>query len=288
MKNFIAIQRLITLALAVVLIFSIGIYAFAEDTENPEATPTQTASSIPTEAPTELTPTPTPTETPIDPTPTSTPEITVPPVETTPTPTPTETPIDPAPTPTPEITESPVAPTETPTPTDAPTEPTPEPTEEIEPIDDVPEIPAPAYTLNIPANQIVSYKTESHDIGCPTVSDAFGFAAGKDIKLSISWTEFRSESTSTTIPFAMKFTSPSNESYDFTSGTVYFIGNDVGTVEEYPVDISISTGEHIPVACFMLKFNVVDWDNALPGEYNKAMTGEYKASITFSTEIMEQ
>lgn len=276
MKNFITIQRFIALALAAVLIFGIGVCAFAEETETPEATPTPTASFAPTEAPTE--PTPTPTENPIEPTPTPTPEITEPPVESTETPVPTETPIEP--TPTPEITESPVVPTETPTPTDAPTEPTPEPTEEIEPIDDVPEIPAPAYTLNIPANQMVSYKTESHDIGCPTVSDAFGFAAGKDIKLSISWTEFRSESTSTTIPFAMKFTSHSNESYDFTSGTVYFIGNDVGTVEEYPVDISISTGEHIPVACFMLKFNAVDWDNALPGEY--------KASITFSTEIMEQ
>ena len=252
MKNFITIQRFFAFVLAAVLILSIGVCAFAEETENPEPTPSPTPTA---------TASPTPTENPAEPTTT---------------PAPTETPIEPSPTPTPEITEPPVEPTPTP----APTEPTPEPTEEVEPIDDALEIPTPTYTLNIPADQTVAYKAESHQLGCPTVSGTSGFTAGKNIKLTVSWTEFTSESVSTTIPFTMKLISTSDKSYNFTSGTVYFIGNEDGTAAEYPVGISSSTGNQIPAAYFTLNFMAADW--------NKAMTGEYKASITFSTEIVEQ
>jgi len=252
MKNFITIQRFFAFVLAAVLILSIGVCAFAEETENPEPTPSPTPTA---------TASPTPTETPVDPTPT--PTATVPP---------TEEPVLPTPTPSPTV-----------TPTEAPSEtsPTPAPTEEaVAPILDEPEIPAPAYTLNIPADQIVAYKAESHQLGCPTVSGTSGFAAGKNIRLTISWTAFTSESVSTTIPFTMKMYSTNGKSYDFTSGIVYFIGNEDGTAAEYPVGISSSTGNQIPAAYFTLNFNAADWD--------KAMSGEYKASITFSTEIVEQ
>ena len=256
MKNFITIQRLFALVLAAALILSIGVCAFAEETENPEPTPSPTPTA---------TASPTPTEAPIEPTTT---------------PAPTETPIEPSTTPTPEITEPPVEPTPTPAPTDAPTEPTPEPTEEVEPIDDAPEIPAPAYTLNIPADQTVPYKAESHRLDCPTVSGTSGFAAGKNIRLTVSWTAFTSEAASTAIPFSMMLYSTSGTGCDFSSGTAYFIGNEDGTATEYPVAISGSTGEHMPAAYFTLNFNAADWEAAMPGEY--------KASITFSTEIVEQ
>ena len=191
---------------------------------------------------------------------------------------------EPTPTPSPTVTPSnePVEEDETsptPAPTDAPTEPTPEPTEEVEPIDDAPEIPAPAYTLNIPADQTVPYKAESHRLDCPTVSGTSGFAAGKNIRLTVSWTAFTSEAASTAIPFSMMLYSTSGTGCDFASGTAYFIGNEDGTATEYPVAISGSTGEHMPAAYFTLNFNAADWEAAMPGEY--------KASITFSTEIVE-
>ena len=191
---------------------------------------------------------------------------------------------EPTPTPSPTVTPSnePVEEDETsptPAPTDAPTEPTPEPTEEVEPIDDAPEIPAPAYTLNIPADQTVPYKAESHRLDCPTVSGTSGFAAGKNIRLTVSWTAFTSEAASTAIPFSMMLYSTSGTGCDFASGTAYFIGNEDGTATEYPVAISGSTGEHMPAAYFTLNFNAADWE--------AAMHGEYKASITFSTEIVE-
>lgn len=255
MKNFITIQRLIALVLAAVLILSIGVCAFAEETENPEPTPSPTPTA---------TASPTPTETPVDPTPT--PTATVPP------------------------TEEPVLPTPTPSPTASPsnepvkedeTSPTPAPTEEtVAPILDEPEIPAPAYTLNIPADQTVPYKAESHRLDCPTVSGTSGFAAGKNIRLTVSWTAFTSEAASTAIPFSMMLYSTSGTGCDFSSGTAYFIGNEDGTATEYPVAISGSTGEHMPAAYFTLNFNAADWEAAMPGEY--------KASITFSTEMVEQ
>jgi len=252
MKNFITIQRLIALALVALLILSTGVCAFADDTGNPEPTPTVS----PTPSPSPL-----PSETPVDPTPT--PTATVPP---------TEEPVLPTPTPSPTV-----------TPTEAPSEtsPTPAPTEEaVAPILDEPEIPTPAYTLNIPADQSVAYKAESHQLGCPTVSGTSGFTVGKNIRLSVAWTGFVSETASTTIPFTMSVVSTSGASYDFTSVTVYFVCNEDGTAAEYPVGISSSTGEHIPAAYFTLNFKAADWEAAMPGEY--------KASITFSTEIVEQ
>lgn len=255
MKNFITIQRLLALVLVALLILSIGVCAFAEETENPEPTPSPTPTA---------TASPTPTETPVDPAPT--PTATVPP---------TEDPILPTPTPSPTVT-----PSNEPAEEDE-TSPTPAPTEEpAAPILDEPEIPAPAYTLNIPADQTVPYKAESHRLDCPTVSGTSGFAAGKNIRLTVSWTAFTCEAASTAIPFSMMLYSTSGTGCDFASGTAYFIGNEDGTATEYPVGISDSTGEHMPAAYFTLNFNAADWEAAMPGEY--------KASITFSTEIVEQ
>lgn len=264
MKNFITIQRLFALALAAVLILSTSVYAFAEETENPEPTAAVTPTSSPSPTPTPTTTVP-PTEKPVLPTPTPSPTAT-----------PTEEPVSPTPTlsPTATPTEEPVSPTPTPSPTVTLTE------EPVAHVLDEPEIPAPAYTLNIPADQAVAYKAEIHDLVCPTVSGTSGFSVGKNIKLDIVWTEFTSETVSTTIPFTMTMVSSSGASYDFSSGTVYFIGNEDGTASEYPVETLNSTGEQIPAAYFSLNFNEADWDKALPGEY--------KASITFSTEIIEQ
>ena len=194
---------------------------------------------------------------------------------------------EPTPTLSPAPTEPPAEPTPTlsPAPTEPPAEESSKPTLTPEKFTfmgasgDEPEIPEPAYTLNIPADQTVAYRAERHLLDCPTVTEASGFFTGKNIRLHISWTEFESENVPTSIPFSLLAVMADGVCHELSSGTVLYNGNESGTTEQYPVFSLNDMGEQLLIG-LSLSFDAADWENAMPGEY--------KANISFSTEIVEQ
>lgn len=138
---------------------------------------------------------------------------------------------------------------------------------------EVPEIVNPTYTLVIPENQSIPYKSTEVDLGNVEIKNASGFANGIDLQLSYRSTAFASETTETTIPFNCKLTLPkSGELVDSgTSGAVRLKGSEDGKV--YAADGSNYYELSIALAS-------EDWGNASSGKYN--------ASITFTAEIVKE
>ena len=62
-------------------------------------------------------------------------------------------------------------------------------------------VPTATYTLNIPANQEIAFGATSTKIGTVTVTESNGFAAGKDLVVTVSYDAIECENTTTTIPF---------------------------------------------------------------------------------------
>ena len=67
-------------------------------------------------------------------------------------------------------------------------------------------VPAASYTLSIPANQEVSFSAQYTNIGEIKVSDSNGFAEGKNLKVTISYTDFVCDGVETKIQAAEKTT----------------------------------------------------------------------------------
>lgn len=143
-------------------------------------------------------------------------------------------------------------------------------------------VPAATYTLNIPANQEIAYGATSTDIGSLTVTDASGFAVGKNLAVTITFDDFKCESTTTTIPFSILMDTPQTNSDDYiavTSGTtVTFKGTSTGATEEYVQVKAINT--YYDLEDFLLKIDSADW--------GKALAGEYTATITFTCEVVAE
>ena len=62
-------------------------------------------------------------------------------------------------------------------------------------------VPAASYTLNIPADQKIEFGATETDIGNITVTNSNGFAWGKNLKVTLSWEDFKSDGVASTIPF---------------------------------------------------------------------------------------
>lgn len=151
-------------------------------------------------------------------------------------------------------------------------------------------VPAATYTLNIPANQEIPFGTTQADIGNITVTDATGFAVGKNLEVTISYDAFKADGVSTTIPYTLSLFASSSSSniYDATkainSGSVVtFAGKTNGTVEEkLELDTVYmqggSTTPKLPVSSIRFK--------ALSEDWGKALAGEYTSTITFTAEVV--
>ena len=143
-------------------------------------------------------------------------------------------------------------------------------------------VPAASYTLNIPANQEISFGAEYTNIGEIKASDSNGFAEGKNLKVTISYTDFVCEGVETKIPFTMwisQFSDTNDTGKILTdekvlSGeSVVFMGKTDGTVSEYVKNVNGSKRTHAWV-----KIDSQDW--------GKALAGEYTATITFTAEVV--
>ncbi len=141
-------------------------------------------------------------------------------------------------------------------------------------------VPAASYTLNIPADQEIPFGATETNIGNVTVTDASGFAVGKNLNVTITYDAFKCEGVSTTIPFEIKpsfhLDSLSGSGVYYPSGSIAtFWGQADGGVREKIQTKSDSTTD---IEGFWVLVNSEDW--------GKALAGEYTATITFTAEVV--
>lgn len=140
-------------------------------------------------------------------------------------------------------------------------------------------VPAATYTLNVPADQTVDFGDTEIFLPGLAIEDAFGFAAGKGVAVTIIYDAFVCEGVNTTIPITLKAnyitgisgtyadTFESGDSLLFTySGSRLVPSSYVSGNTTYNLtSLSVTT-------------NSADW--------GKALAGEYTATITFTAEVV--
>lgn len=144
-------------------------------------------------------------------------------------------------------------------------------------------VPAATYTLNIPANQEISFGSEKTNIGNITVSDAYGFAEGKNLNVTLSYGPFASDDVSTTIPYeiypALGLSEMDNKYVNcIASGDqITFMGNANGTLAKQASFLFKGTS-NLDIQALLVVISSADWA--------KALGGEYTATITFTAEVV--
>lgn len=133
-------------------------------------------------------------------------------------------------------------------------------------------VPGAAYTLNIPSDQEIAYGATSTKIDAPTVTDSSGFAEGKNLYITATYSAFSSPTTDTTIPFRLENRSGVYESTWLSGRRLPFLGQANGTVATNLTFQNGITSEK----CFIV-IDSTDWGKAAPGNYT--------ATITFTTEV---
>ena len=141
-------------------------------------------------------------------------------------------------------------------------------------------VPAASYTLNVPAECVIPFGETWFEIDEPTVTNASGFAVGKNLKVIVNYDAFTCANTTTTIPITL--TAHYETEYASTTGTaaneemasgdaLIFKGNSMGTVW------APSNGNK-NLTSLIVKSNSADW--------GKALAGEYTSTITYTTEVV--
>lgn len=153
-------------------------------------------------------------------------------------------------------------------------------------------VPDATYTLNIPADQEIAFGKTSTDIGSITVTESSGFASGKDLKVTLTYDDFKCEGVSTTIPFNVCL---QDSTYDYSGplsyeqeinvlsgGSIVFKGNSTGSVnQKVSLSYSAPNGNYtIYMDDTLVEIDSTDW--------GKALGGEYTSTITFTAEVVSE
>ena len=137
-------------------------------------------------------------------------------------------------------------------------------------------VPGASYTLNIPADQEIEYGATMTDIGAITVTEASGFALGKNLKVTLSWEDFKSDSVSSTIPFYINAYYSDKDHYVLQSGDhIFFEGQTNGSVSNLWV---WTADRSYAIKNFGVAITSVDW--------GRALAGDYTATITYTAEVV--
>lgn len=131
-------------------------------------------------------------------------------------------------------------------------------------------VPAASYTLIVPDSQTVPFGAIKATVGSVDIENGSGFAVGKNVKVTITYAPFTSESVSTTIPYDLHFASVYSEGEvtDVPSGgSIYFYGQHTGEVSN-----TANYGDAY------ITMNSADW--------GKALGGTYTSLITFTAEVV--
>ena len=139
------------------------------------------------------------------------------------------------------------------------------------------------YKLNIPENQEIPFGAESTNIGNITVTEASGFAVGKNLAVTISYDTFSCADTTTKIPFDlvavyMGTNTAVQPTEELATGAVLtFTGN-----EDTGVDAPRTQGSGNIVPLHHITVNITSEN------WGKALAGDYSATITFTAEVVAE
>lgn len=143
-------------------------------------------------------------------------------------------------------------------------------------------VPAATYTLNIPADQEITFASTSKNIGNVTVTDSTGFGLGKDLQVTVTYDAFSSDSVSTTIPYTLGKYSKNQSGGGAVVGSLVsgnhltFKGQSNGTVTEQ-AQFTVES-ETRSMTFLEITIKSEDW--------GKALAGEYSTTITFTSEVV--
>lgn len=143
-------------------------------------------------------------------------------------------------------------------------------------------VPASAtYTLNIPADQAIAYGATDTDIGALTVSNASGFANGKDLEVTITYGDFTSEDVDTTIPMGLYGDYISGSSpdtlYIYSGDSLWFPGDSSGKVSSMP---KTKNDYRYNITNLSVRIGSSAWGKALGGDYTNTITFSAKVVVT--------
>lgn len=150
-------------------------------------------------------------------------------------------------------------------------------------------VPSASYVLNIPADQTITFGDLETNIGNVTITESKNFAEGKNVDVTVEYAPFAAEAAeiSTTIPYRlwqMEKVTGGQVSHSIASGAkMTFKGKSDGTVAELTEFIASSgvgsaLGHTYSMKNLIVKINSTDW--------GKALAGNYKSTITFTSEIV--
>jgi len=147
----------------------------------------------------------------------------------------------------------------------------------------VPAFAANTTTLNIPADQEIPFGATETNIGSISVTDGTGFAVGKNLKVTLTYDVFTSETADTKIPFLIKlgWQSSTGKYYvDVSSNDpIIFKGKVTGEISKFSQVRSGTTSTFDNDADrTLVAIASTDW--------GKALAGDYSATITFTAEVV--
>ena len=150
-------------------------------------------------------------------------------------------------------------------------------------------VPAATFTLNIPADQEIPFGKTSTNIGSISVTDGVGFASGKDLKVTLTYDAFASETVATTIPFSIKLVGSADDhtfkgNLNIKSGSALtFEGQSNGAVKEFAQ--TKVEAPNIPSGYLYYDADQT-YVNISSTDWGKALAGNYSATITFTAEVV--
>lgn len=152
-------------------------------------------------------------------------------------------------------------------------------------------VPGANYTFTIPKDTEIAYNATDTSIGYVTVTESSGFALGKNLQITLEYSAFTSEDTSTTIPYVVKYSETKKlsdtESAETHVGTTYlspmtFRGQNDGTVSRLAYDDNTYTSNGISYHYYVGDLGVI----IAAGDWGKALAGDYTSTITFTASVV--
>lgn len=144
-------------------------------------------------------------------------------------------------------------------------------------------VPSATYVLNIPADQTVTFGETRTYIGNVTVTDSKNFAEGKNVDVTVEYAPFAAEEAgiSTTIPYSLLQANNIDRTHNIASGNkMTFEGKSDGTVNELTEYIYSPSGEAFYMSKLVVSISSTSW--------GKALAGDYKSTITFTSEVVAE
>lgn len=144
-------------------------------------------------------------------------------------------------------------------------------------------VPSATYVLNIPADQEIPFGQTSTDIGNVTITDSKNFAEGKNVDVTVVYEPFTAESAdiSTKIPYKLlqRDRVGSGKATIASGGKMVFKGKADGTVT-VKTDYNLSSTVETTMEKLTIQVESTNW--------GKALAGDYKSTITFTSEVVAE